>query len=248
MKLKIQFTLLIGLLVMVSCKPEKNPVIGYGKVSFQMSHSKNGGLFSLQNDPVYKNAAGNLFAFSSFKYYLSNIVLVKKDGNEVPLNNYQLIDISKPESQTFSFDNITNGEYSGIKFLIGVDSLANSTGDHTGALDPANGMDWGWNFGYRFVLVEGKYKANDTASLTSFSYHIGRNPNLVSIKLDNGFTMNDDQRSITLNFDMEKLFSNPNIWDISKSNYNHSETTANMFEIAPLIQNISQSFSIISIK
>lgn len=248
MKLKCAIVLSVLFSVILACKPEKKPVVGYGKVSFKVEHLKNGSLISTQNDPTHRNAAGNLFAFTAFRYYLSNIVLIQKDGREVPMKNYQLIDLDVSESRNFSFDKIPNGDYSGIKFLIGVDSLANATGDHTGALDPAYGMDWGWNFGYRFLLVEGKYKKNDSASLTTFTYHIGRNDNLVNIKLDNAFSVNDDERSISLAFDFDKLFSKPNIWDISQVDYNHSETTANMWEIQPLIQNISNSFSISAIK
>lgn len=248
MKSKLFLWIIVILQFAGGCRPDKKVVNGFGTLTFKVDHVKDGMPFILQGAPTYKNAAGNVYGFNMFKYYLSNIILLKADGGTVPLKNYQLIDLSAPETQQFKFEGVANGDYKGIRFLLGVDSIANATGDHTGALDPANGMDWGWNFGYRFFMLEGKYKKNDTAPLTTFTYHIGRNENLISIQLDREFTINDDQRSIALAFDLEGMFSNPNTWDISKVDYNHSETTANLWEIQSLIQNISKSFSISSVK
>ena len=92
------------------------------------------------------------------KYYVSNFTLVKADGSETNFKNYQLLDASEPSSLTFALDSVLNGEYTSVKFLIGVDSSRNHTGVQDGALDPVHGMIWSWNTGYIFFKHEGNFK------------------------------------------------------------------------------------------
>ncbi|MBI3236063.1 MAG: hypothetical protein HYZ42_18845 [Bacteroidetes bacterium] len=243
----IYFSLFFLALGMVSCKPNKTSV-GKGTLNFNIEHVFGSSPLELTNNLKYKNAAGNSLKVSSLRYYLSNFVLVNNKGEEIKLNNYELIDIEKSSSLSFKYDNILNGSYQKIRFYIGVDSLANSTGDHTGALDPANGMDWGWNFGYRFFLLEGNYKATDTSAEAGYSYHVGTNPSLMKVELPMVFDLSDNAKSITFKFDMEKMFSQPNQWNIYSNDYNHSSNGSEVAAIAPLRQNIQNTIVISTIK
>lgn len=131
------------------------------------------------NTGVYSNAAGEAFTVTLFNYYISNIKLLKNDGSAVIVprdSSYFLIKEENP-SQTILLHNIPAGDYSGITFTIGVDSLKNTAPveERTGCLDPATGgagMYWSWNSGYIFLKMEG-HSDTATSKDKKFRYHIG---------------------------------------------------------------------------
>ena len=132
------------------------------------------------NDKKYKNAAGDEFNISLFQYYISNIKLIRKDGSsyEIPQDeSYFLIRESNKESKTITLTNIPKGKFTGISFLIGIDSVrsASEIGQRKGCLDvagEAKDMYWAWNSGYIFVKMEGTSQQS-TAKNNIFMYHIG---------------------------------------------------------------------------
>jgi hypothetical protein len=131
------------------------------------------------NTGVYTNAAGEKFTITKLKYYVSNFKLTKADGTVyvVPQDScYFLIDESD-ESTHEPILNVPEGEYTSISFLIGVDSLRNTTdiSQRTSVLDVsgvATDMYWSWNSGYIFLKLEGTSPAV-TAAGNVFQYHIG---------------------------------------------------------------------------
>jgi hypothetical protein len=132
----------------------------------------------------YKNALGDSFKISTLKYYLSNVVFTKDDGSKLTIpadNSYFLIDEADALSQSVKFDNMPLGTYTGVNFVIGVDS-ARSTADlskRTGVLDPAKGaegMYWLWNSGYIFLKLEGTSPSVVNAQGQqngAFMFHVG---------------------------------------------------------------------------
>ena len=129
---------------------------------------------------TYQNAAGESFTITKFNYFISNIKLRKADGSEYTIpqdSSYFLIQEEKPASQTITLSKIPTGNYTGLSFMIGVDSarsLANIS-LRTGALDPAlnDGMYWDWNSGYIFMKIEGTSPVAPAAQNNAFFYHIG---------------------------------------------------------------------------
>lgn len=128
----------------------------------------------------YTNEVGNTFAVNKFKYYISNVKLIKDDESvyNVP-NSYFLIDEADQSSVKPELANIPGGKYKGVRFTIGVDSAATEDPSmHVGDLDPANNMYWTWSTGYIFMKLEGT-SPNSTSTGNSIVYHIGgyRNSN-----------------------------------------------------------------------
>lgn len=123
---------------------------------------------------TYKNAAGESFNITTFKYYLSNFSLIKTDGSSVVLEPaaYFLIDEAKPGSKTILLEGIPAGVYKGISWWIGVDSTRNVSGVQSGALDPANGMFWTWNSGYIMAKLEGTSPVSN-ATMNLLEFHVG---------------------------------------------------------------------------
>ena len=133
----------------------------------------------------YMNAAGEDFTVSKLNYYISNIKLIKLDGGvfTVPQDSsYFLIREANKESQKLTIRNVLTGDYTGIEFTVGVDSVrsvmeADSPG-RKGILDiytgPTNeeAMYWDWNPGYIFMKLEGSSDSATTAN-GKYYYHIG---------------------------------------------------------------------------
>jgi len=139
------------------------------KLFIEMDHLAGATKFYL--DSTYTTANGDQFTASVFKYYVSNIRLVKTDNSVVTIpDTYFLVNAEEESSLTLSMDSLPLGLYKSIKFMIGVDSARNVSGSQTGALDPVNGMFWTWNSGYIFLKLEGTSPA---ISSSNFTYHIG---------------------------------------------------------------------------
>lgn len=130
---------------------------------------------------AYQTPLGDSVSFSTLNYFISNIVLVKKDGSvyKVPQDSsYFLLKQSENTIQQIELNNIPEGKYKELQFTIGVDSLRNTmdVSKRTGDLDVggrARGMYWVWNSGYIFFKLEGKSIHEIDSLRKNFRYHIG---------------------------------------------------------------------------
>ena len=106
------------------------------------------------------------------------MVLIKSNGNEYKVpESYFLIDASDEDASLITLNGIPAGNYTDMRFTLGVDSTRNVSGSQTGALDQANGMFWSWNNGYIFLKLEGT-SPQATGMGNDFMYHIGGFRNL----------------------------------------------------------------------
>ncbi len=163
------------LLTITSCKKDKTitpstPTSNSVALHFESVWGPNDDAFSLNTDFVHPTT-GDTVNFTTLKFYISNIVFVRADGSEwAQTESYYLVDLSSNPEGTISIPNVPLGEYTGVKYTIGVDSLRNVSGAQTGALSTTYGMFWSWNSGYIFTKAEG---TSPQASAGSFSYHLG---------------------------------------------------------------------------
>lgn len=106
----------------------------------------------------YTNAVGEQFTVRSLRYFISNLRLTKTDGSEyiVPQDSsYFFID------ESFTNNNpslkIPEGEYNGITFMVGVDSLRSclDVSQRKGVLMPTVSNYLDENRGYVFFSMEG---------------------------------------------------------------------------------------------
>lgn len=174
--------------------------------------------------------AGDSATFTAFKYFVSNVKLLKDDGSEYAIpNSYYLIDHEMATSKALTFTNVPAGNYTGIKFLLGIDSTKNTSSldQRTGVLDPAtgaSGMYWAWNSGYIFVKLEGISPSAPLDSATQkrrFWYHIGGFGGYTSKTINNIKTVtiksSDDVATVNgsstpqfhLIVDVKEFFQNP---------------------------------------
>lgn len=146
-----------------SCKKDKNnsqpapAKVDTNSVYLEFFNVAGGSSLNL-NSQWYKNQNGDSFRVTKFNYYISNIVLKGTGGTAdyTEAESYHLIVHSAtPSEMAFNLANVPAGKYSGISFMIGVDSLHNVSGAQSGALDPANGNFWSWSTGYIMLKFEG---------------------------------------------------------------------------------------------
>jgi hypothetical protein len=172
----------------------------------------------------YFNSLGEEYSVNRFKYYLSNIRLIKPDSSRYYLpETYWLMDAENPLSLLNKLNKVAAGKYIGMEFMIGVDSATLAKGVQGGALDPSNGMVWSWTTGYVFVKMEGRCPL--AGSDSSFSYHIsgyhdydGTNSLRWSTVYFNGETIEVNKSlntQIQIKTDVQEFFKNPSDWSIS---------------------------------
>ena len=204
----------------------------------------------LQFDTVqYKNELGQSYTVTKFKYYIGNIRLKKAKGGEMIFKDYYLVNEEDEASKKIVLNSIPAGDYTGIDFIIGVDSLHNCSGAQSGALDPVNAMFWAWNTGYIFLKLEGKSPAS-TSPGNIFEYHIGgyKQPSNcireVSLTFENPITItpmaiSTGTKELHIKADVAEVLKKPTTIDFSKLSSvtdTHNATTiannyADMFSI-----------------
>jgi hypothetical protein len=129
------------------------------------------GVDTLQLNRSYSDSVNGNITISVCKYYLTNIVLIDSNNQEILLpETYFLVDESLPISKIIRL-NIPEGTYKSIRYMVGVDSARNVSGVQSGALDPSLGMFWTWVSGYIQAKLEGTYA--DFSESGEFIHHIG---------------------------------------------------------------------------
>jgi hypothetical protein len=169
------------IIICLSCKKEKAPDFlpgDTGSVTIDFDNVVNGNDLEL-NTRNYTNITGESYSVSTMNYYISNIKLKNADGSEytVPRDNSYYLIREENASQEIELDDVPAGNYTGISFIIGVDSLRSAAplSERQGILDPATGsagMYFDANAGYIFLKVEG-HSSTATSADKKFQYHIG---------------------------------------------------------------------------
>lgn len=216
--LKYFFPLIV---LFVSCKkdPPTVELVHEGTIEVNVTNVAGNQVLAL-NTGTYINQS-DTFNVTRFRYYVSNIRLHRDDNfTYIEKESYRLLDAEDSTSCKFTLTEVPYGNYTGIEFIIGVDSLRNCSGAQTGALDPAVDMFWSWNQGYIFAKMEGTCP---TAPGGGFIYHVGGFSGpfnaIVSAKPSfNNAILNVDAGHSTKLFmkaDVLEWFKNPSLIDFS---------------------------------
>lgn len=233
------FIFLFASVIMVSCKDEPDPVtpteadyrgIKYtasGTLNLPISHLFMNGTINL---PFYLNtnyttALGDSIKVSELSYYLTNVSLFNENNVWVNLGNYDLVDVTDAASMNIALANVPAGTYSKIRFLIGVDSLANSTGVHEGELSPAFGMYWTWATGYVFFRMKGRCSGN-----RSLTFDIGGDANLAPVEISlTNFKKAGTSFTVNTWFNVADIFVSPNNYSLNTNSIDiHTATNTDV--------------------
>lgn len=236
MKTIAKFMLLpIMLSALVACNKSKDPVANHITLHFKNTFKTTPialGDATSSTATVNTSAEGQVHHFSELKYVVSNIRLVKTDGVEIPYHINDLdkgatvINQAKPQTLDFVLTDIPAGEYSQIKFGLGVKAELNVLDQvrfpkfyaEAGANDTE--MMWEWGTGYRFTKIEGFYDVDHkTLSIHTGSTVEGTqgNPDTytqgvdayrdITLTLPNNAIVGKNVPRVTITADFDKLLS-----------------------------------------
>lgn len=140
------------------------------------------------------------YNFDKFRYWVSNIVLIKANGEEVSVpKSYFLLEETKAltlsdlgeftypatKREQIVLSDIPAGDYKGIKFGVGVDAKYNENMSlQAGELSQYNGMtniSWMWLTSYIFTSVGGKVTEGTTNK--TIKVETGLNANYKTVSL-----------------------------------------------------------------
>lgn len=189
----------ISTLFITSCDKEEEPTTA----DLEFHWHNNIGNAAAAYGFDFQTADGRKFNLNDFRYYVSNIVLIKGDGTEMPLEGEVLL--VNPSNQNYSLGTVPVGDYKGFKFMLGLDSLTNHSDPTThAATNPLSiqspSIHWSWNSGYIFFKAEGMVDSTatgDQAPNREFFYHIG----LDALKRNIDFS--NDAFSVSANMENE---------------------------------------------
>lgn len=168
----------------------------------------------------YAIAPDTFVKFSTLKYWISNVKLLKAGGQEVSLpNTYFLADaLANTQDIGHVFIDLTNvplGTYTGIKYTVGLDSATNHTANWLSPTANPNlnkpDMHWSWNptAGYIFFKAEGKVNIGGTE--TNITYHLGTDASRNDISIAVPFTLDGSAKTVSIDANFTELFANVNL-------------------------------------
>jgi hypothetical protein len=226
-------------MIIFSCKKDDNPILNTTTtnpsiiqgVDFEITYSIDNNAL-MYNHPMYLTPAGYNYSITNLCYYISRIELIKADTSYTALKNHQYIDANKSETNTFTIENIAEGDYIGVKFYIGLDSTQNisfflpPTNDN-------NNMQWPqlMGGGYHFLKLEGNYI--DNSATYGYAMHLGTNNCLIPIKLFSPIHISNNVKTkLKLKMNINEWFKNPHLFDFNLDANNIMGDSINMKKIA----------------
>jgi hypothetical protein len=239
-----QLLFFAALILVLSCKKEE-PVSppSTSKVSVQVNNQVDGTNIILGSGS-YVNSSGETYSVNLLKYYLGHITLIDENGNEVSLNDHDLIDQAAPSSLTISKDAVPIAHYSKIRFNVGIEHSHNHTGDQEGELDPIHGMIWTWDTGYIFFKHEGSFvdSEGDNAPIV---YHYGTDEAFATVELPISFHSTGNEVKLNLNFNLNTLYGSPNTIVFEGNNAHQSTGAGDIPWINNLKENFESAFTVV---
>ncbi|MCG9791274.1 MbnP family protein [Flavobacterium algicola] len=177
----------------VSCTSDDDVIEGTGSLTLKYDNSF-GDSDLILSTQGYTTSSSEVIKVNTIKYIISNVVLTTTDGTVYTYpksESYFIIDESTTGGQSITLTDIPAGDYSSVKFGIGVDKEQYDLGI-TGQGDflttaSAAGMTWSWSAGYKFLAFEGVFTSPTVTTETEFKIHNGQssgNYNYAEVSLD----------------------------------------------------------------
>lgn len=178
-QLKKLVLLIAATFVFTSCSNDDDQTVS-GEGNLKLEFDNVYGAADLALGTSYTNSNGEVVKPNNAIYIVSNIVLTKEDGSTytVPKSqSYFFVNESDAASTLINLPNIPAGNYTKIKFGIGVDEAQfNAGADGQGDLwtrAQTLGMTWSWATGYKFVKFEGTVTSTSHTN-ANYRVHTGK--------------------------------------------------------------------------
>ena len=135
--------------------------------------------------------------FQLFQFYISDVTLISPEHGEVMVKDVDLVTFKDIFDQSDSQRGIQiplgeapAGEYTSIRFGIGVNSQLNATqpADYDLGHPLTTGNYWSWAAGYVFFKIEGNADLDDNGNYSEkLTFHIGRDNYYREVAFDKNF-------------------------------------------------------------
>src|SRR5699024_10143630 len=149
---------------------------------------------------------------------ISNIVLIDVNNNEFvypKLESYFIIDEATPSTTRIQLSDIQGGEYSAIKFGVGVSQSEYPLEGANFIPEAEPDMIWDWTAGFIFLKMVGEYSTGGSSAF--FAYHMGShgthldNYREVELEFPQILKINDQiHAELSVETDVAKIFDSEN--------------------------------------
>ena len=159
---------------------------------------------SITENTWFVSSQKDSIQFTKLKFYFTDFQVksIKGEINTIDHSNY-LIDIFQPETLEILLSTVPFSNGDELSFNLGVSSDMNTTGAHSGTLDPSNGMFWSWQSGYINFKIEGISPSSKTRQ-NKFQFHIGGYQSPYNTLRRLTFILN--KQTTKLNLNLEEFF------------------------------------------
>ena len=242
--------LVLVFLAIISCKEDDtNTDPQFGTLDLQFVNTINSNPIVL-NTESYTNLNNETYSISELKYIISNIVLIKENGEEFayPIeNSYFLINEEITSSKNISLNNININEYAKIRFGFGIDQSNYPLNGMANFIPTAeeSGMLWSWSAGYKFLKFEGSF-ASQEGTTSDFILHIGShgttldNYKEITLDISNPLIVEGETTSnLSIEADVAKIFDSANSYSLEQK----SDVQVDPINAPILAENVETMFT-----
>lgn len=224
---EIKLLIIVFLLISIGACSIDDNVDTKGIVTFEFTHHWDGTGLSQSdfNELKFTNENEDKLSIEKLRYLISDITFHKSNGEKIVIEDYQLVDLSKPESLSYqSIIEIPFDNYSNVSITFGFDEEDNIDGEY---LD-LNAASWNvptmLGGGYHYMQFEGKF-IDDTSTNTGFQYHAIRAADISGttpvfketfIEKDLGAVNLNKNTTLEIKMNIAEWFKNPNTWDLNE--------------------------------
>ncbi|AWG20092.1 hypothetical protein FFWV33_00435 [Flavobacterium faecale] len=236
----------------VSCSnSDEEAITGTGSLNIEYDNAFGSNDLILQTQ-ANTTSNGEVLKINKIKYIISNIVLTKDDGTVLTYpksESYFIIDEGTIGAQVAELKNIPAGNYTKVKFGIGVDKAqfdlgATGQGDFLTTANTA-GMLWNWTSGYKFLAYEGTFTSPTQTTAAPFTIHTGQTGtdyNYTEVTLDlptNAQVRTTITPDVHLIVDLSKITDGTN-----KINLSEQATIMGGAKLPLIVKNVEQMFRV----
>jgi hypothetical protein len=195
-------------------KDQAPPAPEFGEFSIHLDNSI--GNDNLVLGTNYQNAHGDQFSVSTLKYYISNIQLRKADNSTYAVpESYFLVDHATPATQELTLKDVPVGNYTGMSFIVGVDSTRSMLGPYPGVLGASYDMFWEWSHEHINLRLVGHSPQSPNQFLTYDVAGFRSNNTIRTVAPSFGsnqlLVRTDHSPEIHMHVDLLKLFTGPHL-------------------------------------
>ncbi len=202
------FPVLVACLALVGCGEDG------GNVTVNFTHDVDGESLVL-NDIRYTNENGDDYSVTSLVYYVSNIQLIRTNGDTYNFfNGVVYRDAADAGTGTVKGMGVAGGTYDMLRFTFGLTDDVNVTDGLPATTENIN-MAWPepMGGGYHYMKLEGNFTPSGGGDAMSYRTHTGRNgtlPHFFTVTVPfNAVTVDGNDHTITVSMNINQWYENP---------------------------------------